>query len=151
EVITLNGVAPMVLKGQGPRAARDYAPYELPKGVIVYPRDDTVKQVLSLRDLKEPIKTGWRELDEINKKLVEGKKAGDKKVQILVNAPRSILYVATAVHTPPPSRDDFRIAYQHAPGFPVRDALVDEAQIDAGKTFRQQLIAQLRNSAEVKV
>src|SRR5207249_2857066 len=45
-----------------------YVPYELPRGKIRYPREDTSKAILALRELKEPLKAGDK-ADELNRSL----------------------------------------------------------------------------------
>jgi hypothetical protein len=143
--------------------AIDYAPPSLPKDKIVYPRDDMIPLVLSLFDLKKPIETGNKDLDEINKELYDlGTKQNlrdkDKFVQIIPDKPRSIFYVA--VITSPPRAEPFYFRDVMA-GAPFaflglnpmrspRDYFVDRAQEQEAKLYRADFIRGLRKTHEFK-
>jgi len=155
EVITLRGVAPLVpLPRTNPREAQAYGPYQLPKDLFVYPREDTVKNFLLpltklSADSKEAIKTGNRDLDDLNESLLK-RKLADKQVQVYTNKPRSVYYVGVVVNAPEPSRAQFVLGVYGAAGRNmIGDGFVEYCQEEAGKAYENALVNQLRKAAEV--
>lgn len=143
--------------GQGPRIYKDYP---LPKDMFSYPREDMVKQLLTLRDLQEPIKIGVTDIDNLNaalfKKATDSKLGPTRFVQVLTNKPRDTYFVAVigfdVGHNP---RDFFtRVVPGAVPGqggFASADPFFDRAQEQLGKTHLQDLILQLRRDHRVKI
>jgi hypothetical protein len=151
QVVTLSGVTPLIPVVAGKEAAREWKPYELPKGRIPYPLTDMTKDILALRDLKAPIKIAEqkgegskkrdveevvRRLNKLNEELfnkaLNKEEAGQKldfgrrklfQVQVLTNRPRTIFYVAAVVKEYEPDLFDFLMAWKAAPGsqIPTRD------------------------------
>jgi hypothetical protein len=152
EVITLSGVAPLI---PDPKMPGKYLPYELPRNTFLYPQGDMVKQLLIMnelsRDSKAGIKTGNKQLDQLNEELLKRKLEG-KQVQVLTNKPRSHYYVAVVTHAQPPSRLQFVMTYQNAAGqFRAHDEFVASFQANAGIEYRRALTKQLRDAAEVSI
>ncbi|GEM_PF-3204695 len=139
-------VSPLVpvLSGGGQRV---YKEFDLPAGLISYPRKDTAANLLGLFDLKKPIETGYTELDRINKALYDeikrDKNPKGKFVQILTNQPRNAFYVAVVRDAPEPSHLDFNETVMQAFG---HDQFFDRSQVDAGKKMRDDLMQQLRRA-----
>ncbi len=153
EPIKLPRVAPLVPEPvqvfQG-RFARDYVEYRLPADEFEYARDDTVKNLLALADLKKPIEIGDKRLDEVNKKLFDAAKGADKHVQILTNKPQTAFYVGTVVFAPGPSRLDFELAYKRAYAADL-DLFTRKAHQDLGKELRTAALDQLRREFSVVI
>ena len=74
-----------------------YGPYTLPRGKIRHPRPDAAKDLLALRELKEPIKTGLADIDALNAELFKATKEKGKTIQVLTNRPQTVFYVAATV------------------------------------------------------
>ncbi len=145
ELIKLEALA--TLYASTPRhklGQRHYSTYTLPKGKFLFPRDDMVTHLLSMKDFKKPIETGVKEIDEINKSLHNIGKQNNKKVQILTNKPRTAFYVACVTYYPGPSPIEFQAAYRRALPGDFMDTFLDHAPEDAGQRFRPALLAQLR-------
>jgi len=159
EVITLRGVAPLVpLPSDNPQLPQSYGPYELPKNLFEYPRGDMVKELLALDQLspesKEALKTGSRDLDDLNEELLKRKVAG-KQVQVLTNRPRTFYYVAVVQNQSEANPLQFVFGiYMGASSGSMRggfrDGFVALAQEEAGKAYRSALIEQLRRTADVE-
>ncbi len=162
-VITLSNLSPMHREDFGGGRV-DYTAPELPKDAIPYPRDGMMHDLLSLYDLKGPIKIGNPELDEINKDLFEEANKGskdDKKkperfVQILTNKPRSVFYVAVVTSLPDPQRRPFLQSMLSAhypqdkmPG--MRDLFLDKAQEHEARTYRADFIRGLQSAHEFAI
>ena len=104
--IILRRVAPLEAKKSGDGFATTYAPYSLPRDTIIFPRSDTVQQIVGFPNLSGPIKIGVEKLDALNKELFEQYKAGIKNktgqrlVQILTNSPQTVFYVAVVTSEP---------------------------------------------------
>ncbi len=133
----------------------DYAPYQL-QGQIKYPREDTVQQLIGLYGLKEPIKIGVADIDNINAALFqEAQKAGrgpNMYVQILTNRPRDAFYVAVIADRPiPVGWEGLVKMMRDAHAGPGRDTLLDRAQVKRGEEFLQTFVQQLRDRFKVKV
>jgi hypothetical protein len=146
DVIVLANLSQMQREIVGNNAL-DYFPPSLPKDKIVYPRDDMMQQVLSLFDLKKPIESGNKELDEINKELYriakEKQRDKDKFAQILADKPRSVFYVAVVTSAPRADPFGFEGAMMGAPydRLPLpRDYFVDRAQEQEAKSYRAEFI-----------
>ena len=147
-LITLPDLSPMHQELVGNRV--DYAAPPLPKNTFDYPRDDMMKQMLSLNGLKEPIKIDNKELDDINKELfnqVAKEKKASNFVQILTNKPRSVFYIA--VITRPPHAEQFwfaqsvrSAAYQGQ----TLDLFMQRAQQDFAKSYRKELVENLKKA-----
>jgi len=142
QVITFQDVTPLVPGARRELAARDWLPYQMPKGKIPYPMPDMTNDLLALRDLKAPIKVSEekgdgnlvrdvqsvvRALNKINAGLFDpslNKEKADEKdqaprkkvfqVQILTNRPRTVFYVAAVVNERRPSDLDFYDAWSGA-------------------------------------
>jgi hypothetical protein len=164
--IVLDRIAPLVPKQAGDLmfgGHRNYFPYHLPKNAITYPRDDMVKQLLSLFDLKAPIeiKTGQaggepafvKQLNDINKELFDAvkqrfpKDPQGKFVQVLTNKPQNIYYVAMVTRWPSADAKDFQdFVLRYASEAPMRpvDSFVTRAQELVAKDFHAELIQQLQ-------
>jgi hypothetical protein len=131
----------------------DYFPPPLPKDKgIDYPREDMMAQILSLYDMKSPIKIGNPQLDDINKELYELVKKEQKRdrfVQIIANKPRTVFYVAAITAPPIADREQFKEALKGA-RFPqenirldlqpLRDHFAEKAQEQQAKSFRADLV-----------
>lgn len=144
----LNQVAPLV--PLEPRGALLYGPYELPRGKIPYPREDTANHLLSLNDLKEPIKLGIEELDKLNKKLFD-ERGENRAVQVLTNRPRTEYYLAVVVTPPTAQETAFQEALKHARGFwDGGDMLFDQFQRQAGEEYRRGLLEQMRQNVKIE-
>ena len=134
----------------------DYGPFQL-KGQIKFPREDTVQNLIALNGLKEPIKIGVADIDNINAALFqEAQKANrgsDKYVQILTNKPRDAFFVAVIDGTPIPVGWDglVRMLRDGARDGPGRDSLLDRAQVQRGEEFLHTFVQQLRERFKVKV
>jgi hypothetical protein len=134
-----------------------YVPYELPRGTIHYPRPDTAKNLLALRELKEPLKTGDKALDELNKSLFEQTKASGNFIQVMTNQPRTVYYVAVLMRPPTavdPNVVDTRFLYALQHGIsafqPVpNDLFVQQCQNAFARDYRRELMAQLRQEAKM--
>jgi hypothetical protein len=159
--IVLDRIAPLVPKQTQLGGHRDYYSYHLPKDMISYPRDDMVKQLLSLYDLKGPIdiKTGLsggepafvKQLNDINKVLYESvkreKQPQGKFVQVLTNKPQNVYYVAVVTRVPTPDHKDFQdYVLKFASEAPMRsvDTFITRAQEMVAKDFHAALIGQLQ-------
>jgi hypothetical protein len=111
-------------------------------------------QVLGLYDMKKPIKIDYKELDEINKDLFD-QVAKEKKpgnfVQILTNKPRSVYYIAVVSKLPEADYRSFGRAMENASypdnQFRKMDYFVLRAQQQEGRRFRQQVIEDLKRTA----
>jgi hypothetical protein len=130
-----------------------YAPYQL-QGQLKYPRDDTVQNLIALNGLKEPIKIGVPDIDNVNAALFqEAQKANrgsSMYVQILTNQPRDTFYVAVIDGRPIPVGWD-GLARMLRDGAVNRDSLLDRAQAKRGEEFLQTFVQQLRDRFKVKV
>jgi hypothetical protein len=130
---------------------RDYFKYQLPKGVITYPREDMAADLLRLPDLKKPIDSKNKEIDDLNKALFNAtqkdKNPQNKYVQVLTNRPQTVFYVAVVSRPPSPERQDFLRTVVNAPlsRHPFIDSFVAKAQDERATEFRQQLLEQMRN------
>jgi hypothetical protein len=171
EPIVLQGLANMYTKDpyrrvqEGPAFSgtlkRDYATFEVSKEQFSYPRDDMAKQILSLRDLKQPIVMGdaklgiYNKLDEYNKVLFENGRKRNQIVQILTNKPQSMFYVAWVQYEGAPSSAEFqsvlKFALPPAALHPFQDTFFDRAFEMAGKEQRQALMQQLRTQTDSKL
>ncbi|MSQ93515.1 MAG: hypothetical protein EXR98_03040 [Gemmataceae bacterium] len=127
----------------------------LPKDMIPHSRDDMMKELLSLFDMKAPISIGNKDLDDVNKELFDlVSKDQDKNkpanfIQILTNKPRSIYYVALISQAPKASQEDFHQAMLRASEMkfgPLRDFFAQRAQEDEAKQYRADLIHWLQQS-----
>jgi hypothetical protein len=174
-MIVLRGVTPLVPDLRGELAPASWKPYQLPKDMILYPTDDTTKELLALRLLKEPIKIKPAEqktektaldvpavvkaLNDTNKALIKlpGAAKGAPQVQILTNRPRTVFYVAAVLKENPPDQIDFIVKWSDAvksrgPGAPLYlDTIIDRAQEEFGKEFEQRFVQQLRAQAGLKI
>jgi hypothetical protein len=152
KLIILQHVAPLVER-KHEREILDptveYEDYQLPRGKILYPRDDTAKQILALRDLKEPLKVGIAELDKLNRSLFEATKGGGKFIQVLANKPQTVFYVAALVRPAQASPYGFLDAYRMAGGIPAHNQFVERTQSEFARQFRQELMRQLRAAANM--
>ena len=131
----------------------DYGPFKL-HGEITYPRDDTVANLLALNGLKEPIKIGVADIDNVNAALfAEAQKANrgtSKYVQILTNKPRDTFYVAV-LEGPPTPVGWHGLAMILRDGALNRDTLVNRAQARRGEEFLQTFVEKLRERYKVKI
>lgn len=145
-------------------ANRDYGKPPLPKDKVTFPRDDMIEQALNLYDLKEPVKVGNKELDEINVKLFERVKKQQNPrgnyVQILTNKPRSTFYVAKVGLAPQANQEDFFKAMKFGSlppneneaqfrarlfGFEM-DQFIERVQQQDAKTYRASVIDSLQRT-----
>jgi hypothetical protein len=148
----LRNVAPLVetrQAGQRFGTVVFYEDYQLPRGKILYPRDDMAKQILALRDLKEPIKLGIAEMDKLNKSLFEATKDGGKVIQVLTNKPQTVFYVAVLANPPQARPVGFLDAYRMVGGLPALNLFVDRCQGEFAREYRQELMRQLRAAANM--
>jgi hypothetical protein len=166
--IVLKGIAPLVPKTVGETGRgghRDYFPYQLPKDTIQQARADMVKQLLELYDLKAPIKIELglpggdpsfvKEVNDINKTLFDLVKKENPKdpqghfVQILVNKPHTVYYIAAVTSPPTPNPKDFQgdVLQFASEGQGQRfvDQFVTRAQQQLATDFHHSLIVQMRN------
>jgi hypothetical protein len=152
EIIPLPKVSPLQPVSSGFAQNRVYAEYEVPAGLIPFPRDDTAKMLLQLYDLKEPFETGNKQLDEINKTLFNevknDKNPQGKFVQVLTNKTRSAYFIAVVRDEPYRSQVDFRIATQSAFG---PDQLYATGQREMTKELRESINENLRRRYEVEI
>ncbi len=159
EAIYLKKIAPWSPFLSGQRKLF-YGEYALPKGLIDYPPEDLVKQLLTLPDLSKPFQTGNKEIDALNLQLFEdGKKLPTvegvgKYVQVVANKPRTVFYVACVVRQGTP---DFRYFADEcfrkaaSPNLDAYDPFLDRCQNEAAKQFREAFLQQLRSEQKVKV
>ncbi len=151
ELITLRQVAPLHVERVGFK--REYSAYPIPREKLVYPPDDLLTSLLSLHEPTKAFETGYKEIDDLNKALFlatkKEKQNAGKFVQVLVNKPRSVFYIAVVSQQPQPSREDFTQSVINAPlsKFQFLDALLPRAQEDHGKAFRALLLDQFREAA----
>jgi hypothetical protein len=145
------------------RMIKTFVPYELPRGKILYPREDTAKAVLALRELKEPLKAGDKTLDDLskgldalNKSLFESTKGTGKLIQILTNQPRTVFYVAVLVRPPAPVDPlgvdfNFVSALQHGLGFQgmPSNLFVQQCQNAFARDYQRELLNQMRRQAKM--
>lgn len=141
---------------ENPQGARrvEYILPPLPKDTIPYPREDTMKEVLSLFDMKGPISIGNKDLDDVNKELYDkvskdkDKNKPENFIQILTNKPRSIYYVALISKPPLADELEFKEAMLRAPYKigPLRDLFAERAQEQEAKLYRANLITWLQES-----
>jgi hypothetical protein len=161
EMLKLRGVAPMYPDHFDPDLAVKYGPYQLPKGVIPHSRPEMVKELLALRDLKEPITLPTNK-DDPNQKLIESvnklnkdllaRKVQGQQVQILTNQPMSDFYVTLVTRAHEPKFDEFYTAYKRAVEPPQRrDWLLSQTQEQMGQQFERELTAQLRTAAGYEI
>ncbi len=165
--LVLSKIAPLVPRTVGERAMggqRDYFPYTLPKDTIVMPRDDMVKELLDLYDLKAPIevktKTGLttgepsfvKELNDLNKSLFDAVKKENPKapqgkfVQILTNEPQSMYYVAVISSPPTANLKEFEgdvLQFAAINQFRFVDRFVTRAQQMLATDFHAAIVQQL--------
>ncbi len=151
ELIVLEKLAPLHLERVGFK--REYGAYPLPKDKLAYPTDDLLANLLALYEPAKAIETGMKEVDDLNKTLFnlakkENQPAG-KHVQVLVNKPRSVFYIAVVSRPPQVSREEFAGAVFNAAltKFQFQDALLPRAQEEHGRAFRAQLVEQFREAA----
>ncbi len=138
---------------------RMYGEYTLPKGLIDYPPDDLVQQLLTLPDPGKPWQTGSKDVDALNKQLFDDCKklptveGVGKYVQVLTNKPRTIFFVACVVHQGIPDFPDFAKAVLNAAGMRGQsyDHFLDRCQDETSKEFREALLRQLRDEQKVKL
>lgn len=109
--IFLSGLAPLVPMEIADKSI-DYFKPPLPKDKISYARDDMMDQIVQLYNLKDPIKTDNKALDDINKVLFDKVQQRPKNregeyVQIFTNKPRSVFYVGVVTQLPRYDRPDF--------------------------------------------
>ena len=149
-IAKLSQSAPANPFGGGPAS---YGPFQL-RGEIKYPREDTVQNLLALNGLKEPIKIGVPEIDNINAALFQeaqkNNRGASKFVQILTNQPRDTFYVAVLDGAPMPVGWG-GLATMLRDGATGRDSLLDRAQAKRGDEFMQSFVQQLRERFKVKV
>ncbi|MBI2807942.1 MAG: hypothetical protein HYX68_23405 [Planctomycetes bacterium] len=134
----------------------DYSLPPLPKDTIVYPREDTMTQILKLYDMKAPLSLGNKDLDDVNKALFEmvskdkTRNNPENFVQILANKPRSVFYVALI--SAPPRKDEAgfretmeRVPFpQHLVGVGLRNLFAERAQEQQARVYRSQVLVALR-------
>jgi hypothetical protein len=157
-LIFVRDVAPLVevptprgdLSGQKITA---YGPYTLPHGKILYPRPDAAKELLALRNLKDPIKTGLADIDALNAELLKATKDSGRPIQVLTNQPQTVFYVAALVRPPTPSNYDFFRVYRDATGsrfspFPS-DLFVQQCQNAYAEEYLRNLTDELRRLANL--
>ncbi len=133
----------------------EYTLPPLPKDTVPYPREDMMKEVLSLFDMKNPITTGNKDLDDVNKELFDlvtkndpDRKRPDSFVQILTNKPRSIYYVAWISAAPDARQEDFKETMLRATykNMSLRDLFAERAQDETAKMHRANVLAWLQDS-----
>src|SRR5262249_12024819 len=147
-----------------------HQPYKLPKELpFTHPRAEMARQLLALANLKEPLRldaAGKKDasklrsaLDTVNKDLLAvAKQKGIQPVQVLTNRPETEFYVAAVIRNHEPRPMEFVSAYRDAPGDHVQapDAaedlpLIEHAQAQAGKAFRDLFMERLRQRADRKL
>lgn len=134
-----------------PDGSLDYGKPPLPKEKFVFPRENTIDDLISLYDLTEPIKIGNKEIDDVNESLF--RKVKDEQnvpighyVQVLTNRPRSVFYVAFVSRPPEAKKDDF-ISSLRGAAVP-RDHFVQRIQQQDGREFRRNMVKALREAME---
>jgi hypothetical protein len=160
EMLKLRGVAPLYPDTFDPAMPVKYGPYQLPKGAIPYARPDMVKELLALRNLKEPITIPTHK-DDPNQKLIESlnklnkdllaRKVEGQQVQILTNKPMSVFYVTLVTRAHEPSFNEFYEAYRRAVDRQAPNWLLSQAQEQLGQQFERELIAQLHTAAGYEI
>jgi hypothetical protein len=131
-----------------------YGPFTLPRGKILHPRPDAAKDLLALRDLKAPLKTGLADIDTLNAELFKATKDSGRPIQVLTNQPQTVFYVAALVQPPKASNYEFFVAYRGASGsrfspFPS-DLFVQQCQNAHARQYREDLTLELRRLANVQ-
>jgi len=141
-----------------------YHGFQLPADKLVYPVDKMADSILTLHDLKQPIKTGNEAIDNINKNLfndaqkMKERPGIGKYVQILTNKPQTAYYVAAVTRAPVPDFSDFRRAYQFSVGLPDEnnpsrwtDDFIDHTQAAFATEYRDDILAALKQRFNVKI
>ncbi|MBI3411136.1 MAG: hypothetical protein HY040_22605 [Planctomycetes bacterium] len=143
EPIRLEGIAPMVPeKVASILEPRKYAPYVAPKGTFDFPRDDMATELTKLTNLKKPIETGKKDVDDINITLFKVGDANKHVVQILTNKPRNVFYVVAVTKVRDDSPFIFDLAFSKA-AF-GQDNLFERAQENFGVELRRAILDQMR-------
>lgn len=159
EFIPLPGVAPLIEIPQyllrGSDNPKGYIPYELSPAALdklIYPSDEMDKQLIAFHGGKEPVKTGNKDLDKLNKELIDARGI-DPNIQVFTNKPRTVYYVAVEISKREPSADTFRDdLYIPATGVGRnRNLFIDQCQLDLGTAFRHELLEQLRRQANREI
>ncbi len=128
---------------------------------FLYPREDVVKQLLALNNLKAPLVIepkaaekekgiSYKELNDLNAELFvkNYKQAKIGQLQILTNKPRTVYYIAlvTDVREPPP----FAYFADVLPGAMGSDSakndFVDRVQQDMGQELLKLTVQAMRDS-----
>jgi FAD/FMN-containing dehydrogenase len=137
---------------------RFYVPFAVPKEGFTYPREEMSTELLSLGNLKNPIKIDYPRLDEINKALFEVGSKTNRIVQILTNKPQTAFYVACVSWKPKdPDMREFYSVLRYAGRTPARDGnsyldlFFDRANDEAGKEHLQALLEQIRQQTDSKI
>lgn len=156
DIIPLSEVTPLVPVASGGQfpgmgGQRTYREFDLPPGLIKYPRKDMKDVILNLYDLKKPVETGYPPLDALNKRLYDEisreKNPQGKFIQVLTNQPRTNFYIAMVRDQPFTSHLDFNRAAVHSFD---QDALFERAQHEAAKKLREDMVQEMRSRYEVK-
>jgi hypothetical protein len=137
-----------------PLDPKTYVDYALPRGKVPFPRDDMVKNLLALHDLKAPLKVGEDKLDELNQSLFRPDPKGKvAQIQVLTNKPRSVYYIATVTGSVEPNMYNYfsDVLPQALGRDSSQNMFVDQVQYEYGREFLRVLTAQLRAAAEVQV
>ena len=156
KLIDLNGIAKLAsFDSRSPDGlGGNYGPYKI-QGDIKFPRDDTVPNLIAMNGLKEPIKIGVPDIDNVNAALFQdaqkANRGSTKYVQILTNQPRDTFYVAV-LEGQPIAVGYERLARMLHMGANGQDSLIDRAQARRGEEFlTTSFIQQLRERFKVKV
>jgi hypothetical protein len=152
--------APVILRGVAPwteKTVRNevqgyditfYEPYEVPHGTFLYPREDTTKQILALRDMAKPLESGDPKIDHLNQELFKQTQETGRVVQVLTNSPKTVFYVVALVLPPQENPYRFFDAYRKAVGPTAGrlppDFLIEQAYQEFAGDYRQALMVQLR-------
>jgi hypothetical protein len=114
-----------------------------------YPMDQMAKQLQTFGDPKEPLKTGYKQLDEINDELFKKFKETKLRryVQIFTNKPRDRFFVAVMSTDPIEDKEEFYQAYKAAPATKnaPRNQFIAEAYNGIGKQAYEAMMQQLHD------
>lgn len=147
-VITLDRIAPLYLDAQ--QGGASYEQYKLKRGLINYPREDMVAQILSLGNLQKPIKIDVPDIDRLNEDLFNEAKAKKvNPVQVLTNKPRDTYYLAVVPINRGANANEFYFGV--LPALTRMHLLFDRAAEKISDEHYLQLKQQLRKDHRVNV
>ncbi len=151
--ISMHNIAPLIAeRSPGAPGQISYSPIysKMTKDdTLRYPMDQMAKQLQTFGDPKEPLKTGYKQLDEINDELFKKFKETKLRryVQIFTNKPRDRFFVAVMSTDPIEDKEEFYQAYKAAPATKnaPRNQFIAEAYNGIGKQAYEAMMQQLHD------